>query len=447
MRDGMRAPAPGAASRGTAARAVAAVLGAGCTLDEAFANLPGEPLPEADRAQARALAFGALRWHHRHRALIARLSDRPLPRNERLLEALLSVGLFQLHDARQPDYASVSATVEAARWLGRPRAAGFVNATLRRMQREGEALRAAVLADETARWSQPAWLIERLRQDWPAQYAAVLEASLCPPPLWLRVNTQRTTVADYLAALEAAGMQGTTLAGVPTAVKLATPVPVAAIPGFAAGAVSVQDAASQWPAVLLAPAPGMRVLDACAAPGGKCAHLLEQAGGTLDLTALDIDAARLARVGENLTRLGLTAHLRVADAGQPGSWWDGVPFDRILLDAPCSATGVIRRHPDIKWLRRASDIASLAARQLELLDRLWPLLRPGGRLLYVTCSLLRAENDAVLERFRAGHPEAALVPATVPDWLLPVPGGGWQALPGTSDTDGLYYVLMARQGG
>lgn len=445
MSGAVHAPLPGAASRGTAARAVAAVLAAGRTLEEAFATLPGEPLTGADRAQARALAFGALRWHHRHRELLARLCDRPLPRGDRLLEALLSVGLFQLHDARQPEYATVSATVEAARWLGLGRAAGFVNATLRRMQREGEALLAEVTAGPTGRYSAPHWLVARIRRDWPGHWQELLEANLRPPPLWLRVNAARTSTADYLASLAAAGMPGTTLAGVPQAVKLAEPVPVADIPGFAAGFASVQDAASQCAAALLAPAPGMRVLDACAAPGGKAAQLLEATGGAIDLTALDIDAARLARVQENLDRLGLAAHLRVADATAPGEWWDGEPFDRILVDAPCSGTGVIRRHPDIKWLRRETDIAALAARQLLLLARLWPLLRPGGQLLYATCSILREENDAVIERFLALQPGATLVPLAAPDWAWPIEGHGWQALPGAADTDGLYYALMTRQ--
>ena len=445
MSTGAQRPSGGAASRGMAARAVDQVLSRGATLDDAFAALDIEQITGPDRAQVKALAFGALRWHHRHRELLALLLDRPLPANENLLEALLSVGLFQLLDARQPDYAAVSATVDAARWLGRGRAAGLVNATLRRLQREREVLLARVCATETGRYSHPQWLIRRAQQDWPVHWAGVLDAAQLPPPLWLRVNATRQDRDAYQAGLPALGMGGETLPGLPDAVKLARPLPVTEIPGFTDGRVSVQDAASQLAAQLLAPQPGMRVLDACAAPGGKATHLLERAGGNLDLLVLDIDARRLARVRDNLDRLGLSARTLSGDAADPATWWDGQPFDRILVDAPCSGTGVIRRHPDIKCLRRESDIAPLAARQLAILKGLWPLLRPGGQLLYVTCSVLREENDAVIGRFLAGCADAALAGAEVPGWTLPLPGGGWQALPGAADTDGLYYALMTRQ--
>jgi 16S rRNA (cytosine967-C5)-methyltransferase len=439
------AAAPGAASRGHAARAVAEVLRHGATLEQAFTAVAVDQLTGPDRAQAKALAFGALRWHHRHRELLRLLLDRPLPAAETLVEALLSVGLFQLLDEGQADYAAVSATVDAARWLGRGRAAGLVNATLRRLQREREALLAQVMAGDVGRHSHPAWLIRRLRCDWPERWREVLDAAQRPPPLWLRVNSLRLSAMAYQARLAEAGMGGETLAGVAQAVKLQRPVPVAAIPGFAAGEVTVQDAGSQLAAQLLAPEPGMRVLDACAAPGGKTTHLLERAGGDLDLLALDLDADRLARLRENLQRLGLRAHALAADATTPERWWDGRLFDAILVDAPCSGSGVIRRHPDIKWLRRERDIAPLAGRQRGLLKSLWPLLRSGGRLLYVTCSILREENDAVTAGFLAECPDAVFSAAPVPDWVLACPGGGWQALPGGADTDGLYYALMTRR--
>ncbi len=442
-------PEPGAASRALAAQAVARVLGAGTTLDAAFAALDFTALSEVDRSQTRALAYGALRWHHRHRYLLGLLLERGLPARDRLLEALLSVGMFQLLDARQPDYAAVSATVGAARWLGQPRWAGVVNASLRRLQREREPLLAAAFADEQARHSHPAWLIGRLRRDWPQAWPAILAAAQELPPLWLRVNQSRLGPEACRAGLEEASIAAVAGA-VPGALRLLSALPVTAISGFAAGEVSVQDAASQLAAPLLDVQPGMRVLDACAAPGGKTCHLLEQTGGRLDLLALDVDAARLGRVQENLSRLGLPATTRVADATVPASWWDGRPFDRILLDAPCSGTGVIRRHPDIKWLRRERDIEPLARRQLALLRALWPLLRPGGKLLYVTCSILHEENDAVVRRFLADCDEALLAapsPAALPDWLHAVDGAGWQALPGDADTDGLYYALMQRQPG
>jgi len=429
---------------------VAAVLGAGATLDAALDAALAAPDPgglsDADRSQVRALAYGALRWHHRHRQLLGRLLDRPLAAQDRLLEALLSVGLFQLLDARQPEYAAVSATVAAARWLGKPRWAGVVNASLRRLQRERAALMATVLADEEARHSHPAWLIARLQRDWPQAWEGILQAGQEAPPLWLRVNQARLTTQACLDQLEAAGVPAA--AGpVPGALRLERALPVSDIPGFAAGDLSVQDAASQLAAPLLGARPGMRVLDACAAPGGKAGHVLEQARGPLDLLALDVDATRLERVRENLLRLGLAATLQVADATAPAHWWDGRPFDRILLDAPCSGTGVIRRHPDIKWLRRASDIAPMARRQAALLRALWPLLRPGGQLLYATCSILHEENDAVITAFLADHADA--VPATpppgvLPGWLRSMAGVGWQALPGDAGTDGLYYALMTR---
>jgi 16S rRNA (cytosine967-C5)-methyltransferase len=247
--------------------------------------------------------------------------------------------------------------------------------------------------------------------------------------------------------LSAAGLAGETMVGLPDAVRLQQPLPVADIPGFMSGEVTIQDAASQLAAHLLDPAPGERVLDACAAPGGKATHLLERTSGALDLTALDVDAARLSRVRENLVRLGLAATTVAGDAQTPVDWWDRRPYDAILVDAPCSGTGVIRRHPEIKWLRRESDIAGLARRQRAILDALWPLLRPGGRLLYATCSVLGEENTAVVAAFLASHPDAALIePAgfVLPDWARSQATGGWQVLPGSADTDGLYYALMTR---
>lgn len=425
------------------------VLAAGVTLDTALASLELHRLTGAEQSQVKALAYGALRWHHRHRVMLKQLLERPLPASQRLLEALLSVGLYQLGADRQPEYATVSATVEAARWLGKPRAVGLVNAMLRRFQREREALLRSTLANEEGRYSHPQWLIDRLRKDWPDRWQELLEAAVAPPPLWLRVNRNRTTPAAYQQRLlTETGISATALDGFPDALKLSEPLPVMRIPGFADGWVTVQDAGSQLAVEFLAPEPGMRVLDACAAPGGKATHLLERTGGDLDLLVLDKDAGRMDRVRENLGRLGLAAQAVVGDACRPDDWWDGRPFDRILLDAPCSGTGVIRRHPDIKLLRRESDIGPMAAQQGKLLARLWTLLSPGGRLLYATCSVLRQENDQVVAGFRRLHPDALAV--ALPDTKMP---GGirrgsapeLQLLPGPADTDGLYYALMARQ--
>jgi 16S rRNA (cytosine967-C5)-methyltransferase len=446
----MKAAAPagqGAAARGLAAQALARVLDEGVTLDAALAGIGRESVSAGDQAQAKALAYGAVRWHLRHRLVLKRLVARPLGETEPLVEALLSVGLFQLLDDRQPAYAAVSATVEAARWLQRPRAAGFVNATLRRFQRERAGLMADVMASEEGRSSHPPWLIRRIAADWPAQSASVLAANQAQPPLWLRVNAMKTTPAQYAAQLRAdTGVEASPLAGFPVALRLAQPLPVARLSGFPEGLVSVQDAASQLAAAVLAPAPGSRVLDACAAPGGKATHLLEHAGGNLDLVALDEDPVRMLRVRENLQRLGLRAATPVGDARLADTWWNGKPFDCILLDAPCSGTGVIRRHPDIKLLRRETDIPALAARQGELLDRLWPLLKPGGRLVYATCSVLKAENHEVVAGFLGRRPDAAPVaPGTVPDFAQPGGHGDFQLLPGAADTDGLYYALMMRR--
>lgn len=429
----------GAPTRAAAARAVAAVLARGQTLDAALAAVagPGQPaagFPPRDLAQVQWLAYGAVRGHHRHQALLSRLLNRPLKDRDRLLEALLSVGIFQVMDPGQPDHAAVSATVGAARLLGLAHAAGFVNASLRRCQREAANLLSSVAGDPAARYSHPGWLLDRLRTDWPDRWEAIAEAGQQHPPAWLRVNRSRCTVADYARRLEAElGLAASPHPRFPDALKLATAVPVQQLPGFAEGLASVQDAASQLAAPLLAPAPGMRVLDACAAPGGKSTHLLEWVAGDLDLVALDISGERLRQVDDNLRRLGFTATLVEGDALAPADWWDGRPFDRILVDAPCSATGVIRRHPDIKLLRRPDDLPALVARQRRLLEQLLPLLKPGGRLLYSTCSLLKAENDAVVQ--------AALATGTAS--LLPdTPPPGLQLLPGDSDTDGFYYALM-----
>lgn len=431
----------GGLTRALAAQAVAGVLARGQTLDAALEavltrsdGLDARQLADRDRAQVHALAFGALRGHHRHRALLAELLDRPLKGTDRTLEALLSVGLFQLADPEQPDYAAVSATVDACRLLGQERAAGLLNAALRRYQREAPGLLEKLQADPAAWFSHPAWLLDRLRSDWPDSWQAIATANQRRPPFWLRVNRNRTSVTEYNHRLEAEfGLQATPLAGFPDALRLESAVPVEKLPGFTDGQVSVQDAASQLAAALLAPERGMRVLDACAAPGGKTTHLLEVVAGEIDLTAVDVAGARLGLIESNLQRLGLRATLLVGDATEPAAWWDGRPFDRILLDAPCSSLGVIRRHPDIKLLRRAADVPALVGRQRLLLERLWPLLRPGGKLLYSTCSVLRAENQDLVAGFLASG-TASLQPET--------PTPGLQLLPGERDTDGFYYALM-----
>jgi 16S rRNA (cytosine967-C5)-methyltransferase len=325
-----------------------------------------------------------------------------------------------------------------------PRQAGFVNAVLRRFGREADAWLARAVQSPTARFNHPAWWIDRLRTDWPDRWQSLLDADNSRAPMTLRVNRRRLSGAQYLQRLQAAGRDASLLDDPRCAgqtVVLARPCPVDELPGFADGEVSVQDAAAQFAAGLLAPGlpPGARVLDACAAPGGKTAHLLELAD--LDLLALDIDADRLQRVQQTLQRLHLQGELRAGDAGRPADWWDGRPFDAILLDAPCSASGIVRRHPDIRWLRRASDLPALAARQGRLLDALWPLLKPGGRLLYATCSVFPGEGREVVDAFlqRCPPPAPLLQPAS-PGQLLPLPENG--SLAAMAPHDGFYYALL-----
>jgi 16S rRNA (cytosine967-C5)-methyltransferase len=333
----------------------------------------------------------------------------------------------------------VAATVEAARALRRERYAGVVNAVLRRWQRERETLLHRLDADATTRHAFPRWLLDAIARDWPGDAEAILVASNVPATPTLRINRRRGNRESLLARLEAAGHAAQASPWLADAVTLDAHADITRLPGFAEGAFSVQDGAAQLAADLLDARGGMRVLDACAAPGGKAAHVLERID--VELLALDIHAARLARVGENFMRLGLAGKLVAADAAaEPGSWWDGRPFDRILLDAPCSATGVIRRHPDIKLHRRAGDIAPLAATQGSLLARLWPMLAPGGRLLYATCSLLREENEQVVGDFLAAHGDAhACMPGQARGRAT---GAGWQLLPGIDGVDGMFYAVL-----
>jgi 16S rRNA (cytosine967-C5)-methyltransferase len=425
------APA-GAAVRAAAAKLVARVLDERVAADELLAGDTG--IADRDHSLLAALVFGALRWHYRLEWQTARLLAKPLKRDQTELAALLRIGLLQLQELRIPPHAAVSATVDAAALLGARSAAGLVNAVLRRFQRERDALARDAETDPQAHFSHPAWLIDALRRDWPEDWSRILAANNAPAPMWLRVNLRRGTRAQYLARLEAAGMAAEIADDVPSAVRLRVPQPVESLPGFSAGDVSVQDVCAQRAALLLDLAPGQRVLDACAAPGGKTGHLLEACPGLAEVWAVDRDAGRLALVADNLKRLHLTARLVAGDATRPQDWWDGRPFDRILLDAPCSAVGVIRRHPDIKVLRRQEDVERAAALQAELLQALWPALAPGGRLLYATCTVLRRENDEQIEAFRRALPAPA---ATGPE-------GRWHNLPGEAEGDGFYYAWLRK---
>jgi len=442
----------GARTRARAAEAVDAVVNQGRSLDTALAQAEAGINP-SERGLARALCYGTLRFHWRLRSQVSALLDRPLKAKDSVIESLIAVGIYQLTDTRIPDHAAVSMTVEASRVLRRPKYASLINAVLRNFVRKN--LQAAEPVDDEARYMHPAWLLERLRCDWPDHWLEIVAAGNRQAPMWLRVNINRQSQAGYIKELIESGQSADdaashqVIAGFDQAVKLASPRPVSDLPGFSDGQVSVQDAAAQLAAPWLLRGGGKRILDACAAPGGKTGQLLELAGPDADLTAIDLDEDRLDKVRENLARLGLSATVLAADASTPDEWWDGAQFDRILLDAPCSGSGVIRRHPDIKLLRRAGDIATLAGSQLALLRALWPLLEANGRLLYVTCSVLEEENDAVVREFLKTQADArendALPNNNIRD-LMQRKTCGYQILPGNQDVDGFYYACLERVG-
>ncbi len=431
----------GGEPRAAAGRAVAAVARRGRSLDDALGRAAAA-LVGADRSLAAQLAYGTLRAWPRLDRWVDLLLARPLPERDMDVHDLLAVGLYQLEDTRVPDHAAVAATVEAVRLLGRHQYAGVVNACLRRWLRERDALKSRTARIPEVIHAHPRWWLEALAADWPKDWEALVAAANQQAPMWVRVNRLRGTRESWLERLAAAGGAATTWDPAPEALLLAAPMDVEALPGFADGDVSVQDAAAQLAAGLLAPQPGQRVLDACAAPGGKTGHLLERCP-EIDLTALDVAPARLERVRENLARLGLQAKVLAGDASDPGDWWDARPYDRILLDAPCTGSGVVRRHPDIKLLRRPEDIKAMAAQQQALLEALWPLLAPGGRLLYATCSVFRAENAARVTEFLARHPEARAVDLSEPGWGRRA-GPGRQVLTGEAAMDGFYYACLTR---
>lgn len=399
------------------------------------------------RPAAQALAFQALRNLGRAEALRRLLARRsPPPAADALLCTALALA-WNPQDTPYEAFTLVDQAVEAAkRDPATHGQASFVNACLRRFLREREPLLAATDRDPVARWNHPLWWIERLQADHPQQWQDILRASNSQAPMTLRVFERKLPRAEFLKMLDAAQMPASPVGQY--GVLLHRPRPVHEIPGFDQGLVSVQDAAAQLAAPLLLEGLAvsgrrLRVLDACAAPGGKTAHLLEMAD--VDVTALDVDPVRCERIRDTLRRIGLQANVVAADAAQPQAWWDGVPFDAILLDAPCTASGIVRRHPDVRWLRRESDIAQLAGQQLRLLDALWSLLAVGGRLLFCTCSVFRAEGEAQMQTFVAHHKDAVLRPA--PGHFLPQSGVNGNGVPDNpeSDHDGFFYALLERK--
>lgn len=428
-------------TRALAAQALAEVALRGMSLREVM-DRHARKLPDPrDRALLMALLSEGSRWWLRFDPALDHLLEKPLRQKEPRVHALLVLGLVQLEILQMQDYAAVAATVEATRALKKPRLAGLVNAVLRRWQRERVSLLARLDAHPRTRHAHPDWLASAITHDWPAQAEAVMAADNAEPPLMLRVNRTRSQPQTLMEQLRAAGQDAQPHPWLADAVVLPHSTDVSRLPGFEDGAFAVQDGSAQIAADLADLHDGQRVLDACAAPGGKACHLRERA--QIDLTALEFDEHRADRIRQNLRRLRLDARLLIGDAGTPKAWWDGRPFDRILIDAPCSATGVLRRRPDVRLHRRASDLPRLAAQQSRLLDALWPLLAPGGRLIYITCSILRAENEDIVAPWLQAQSDARAV-----DFSLPVgqrASVGWQILPGEGDLDGMYYAVLEKR--
>ncbi|MDH3406783.1 MAG: 16S rRNA (cytosine(967)-C(5))-methyltransferase RsmB [Gammaproteobacteria bacterium] len=430
--------------RATAARVVEAVIVRSRYLDTVLT----ETLSALPRAQARnaaliqEMSYGTLRWFDQLAAIAALFLDKPLKQKDQDVYTLLLIGLYQLMHMRVARHAAVKETVEAAEALKKPWAKKLLNACLRASLREEARARATIAANPAAAFSHPGWLLGEIRHQWSENWTSILAANNARPPLVLRVNRQRQSRQMYLACLAQAGIVATAHPFSDTAVVLDSPTAVNELPGFTEGEVSVQDAAAQFAAPLLDAQPGERVLDACAAPGGKTGHLLEHTAGLGELVALDREPARVELIKENLVRLGLAANVITGDAANPTNWWDGRPFDRILTDIPCSATGVIRRHPDIKRRRQPEDMPRLVATQERILEGLWPLLKPGGKLLYVTCSILPVENENQITAFLMRHPEATEEPLSLDAGRArPV---GWQILPGEAGMDGFYYAKLCK---
>lgn len=426
--------------RAAAARVIGQVL-AGNSLNQALPPML-DRVSERDRGLLQQLCYGTLRQEPRLQAILEQMLEKPLRDKDRDVQGLLLCGLYQLDGMRVPDHAAVATTVGATRVLKKPWAKGMTNAVLRRFLRERDQLTQAL--DSAANACHPAWLYHELLRQWPEAAAAVIAANNQQPPMTLRVNKRRLSQQDYLAILAEQGIEALPGGISAQAIQLSQPRDVLELPGFTAGDVSVQDEAAQMAALLLQAAPGERVLDACAAPGGKACHILELQPLLAELVAMDIDEQRLHKVSENLQRLGLDASLLAADAARPPAQLQAESFDRILVDAPCSASGVIRRHPDVKLLRRASDIPQLSQQQLDILKGLWPLLKTGGTLMYATCSVLDEENSQVVKRFLSGREDARLcsIPA---NWGEPTDFGR-QLLPSAEGPDGLFYSLLTKTG-
>ncbi|MBT0727252.1 16S rRNA (cytosine(967)-C(5))-methyltransferase RsmB [Rosenbergiella australiborealis] len=422
--------------RGIAAQLIEQVIDKGQSLSTV---LPAAQrlLAEKDRALLQELSFGVIRYLPQLDYIILQLMDKPMKGKQRIIHYVIMVGLYQLRHTRVPPHAAIAETVQAAVFLKRQSLKGLVNGVLRTYQRRETEFTFDNIADPI-RYLHPSWFITRIKAAWPDDWVSILEANNSRPPMWLRVNQSYISRDRWLVLLQESGFDATATALSPQALCLEKPVGVTALPGFKEGWVTVQDLSAQRCSLYLDPQPGEKILDICAAPGGKTTHILELAS-TAEVTAVDVDAQRLSRVAENLERLNLTATLICGDGRYPEQWLDDQYFDRILLDAPCSATGVIRRHPDIKWLRRDNDIAELASLQKEILEAAWKRLKSGGTLLYATCSILPEENSRQINTFLSQHPEAI-------HEILPGGGNnGLQVLPSELGGDGFFYAKILKK--
>ena len=422
--------------RSMAAQAVEQVLEQGQSLSQVLPALQ-QKVSDKDRALLQELCFGVLRTLPQLDWLINKLMSPPMTGKQRTVHYLIMVGFYQLLHTRIPPHAALAETVEGAVVIKRPQLKGLINGVLRQFQRQQETL-LEEFASSDARFLHPSWLLKRLQKAYPTKWQAIVDANNARPPMWLRVNRNHHTRDSWLTLLAEAGMEGHPHADYPDAVRLQSPASVLALPGFDQGWVTVQDASAQGCMAFLEPQNGERILDLCAAPGGKTTHILEVAPEA-EVLAVDVDEQRLSRVYDNLKRLGMKAEVKQGDGRTPAQWCGDRQFDRILLDAPCSATGVIRRHPDIKWLRRDRDIAELAKLQAEILDAIWPHLKQGGTLVYATCSVLPEENSQQVAAFLTRTPDARLSVTGTPEHP------GQQNLPGAEDGDGFFYAKLIKQ--
>ncbi|MEL7292684.1 MAG: 16S rRNA (cytosine(967)-C(5))-methyltransferase RsmB [Pseudomonadota bacterium] len=419
--------------RAAAANVLFQVVDKGHSLSNALPAAQ-QTIKPRDHALLQEICYGALRYLPRLESIANELMDKPLKGKQRVFHHLILVGIYQLSFMRIPAHAAVGETVEGTKTLKGPRLRGLINAVLRNYQRNQEELDALAVSHNAGKYGHPSWLLKLLQESYPQQWQEIVAANNCKAPMWLRVNHQHHSRDEYLELLKNENIDNSIHSEAKDAVKLAAPCDVTQLPGFDKGWVSVQDAAAQLSINYLTPQDGELILDCCAAPGGKTAHILERTQGC-EVVAIDCDESRLKRVHDNLQRLNLKAKVICGDARNPKDWWQGEQFDRILLDAPCSATGVIRRHPDIKWLRRADDIEALAELQSEILDAMWQQLKPGGTLVYATCSITPQENRDQVKAFLARTKDAQLHGSTADN-------PGRQILPGEEDMDGFYYAIL-----